>query len=118
MSICARWRQFCRHHEWVSDIFTLAGVGLLYLTVWGLLQGHGALLAWLWLDPALHLPLLILAVGADVMAILGLFCMGSGKCAADEGCFYTFKGRCNGLNAASAFKNWLVHMENVGKSHR
>ena len=118
MSICARWQDFCRNNEWVSDIFTVMGVGLLYLTVWGLLQGHSAVVGWLSVDPAMRLPAVILAAGIDVMAILGLFCLGSGKCAKDEGCFHTFKGRRNGVDATRAFRNWVLHMENVGKKHR
>lgn len=118
MSVCEQLKGFCQRHHWVSDIFSMLGVALLFATIWFLIFHQTELLKWVNQNVILHVPLLVAAIVVDVFMVFGLLCLGSPKCATDENCFRTFPGRRHGTTIGTAFNHWLSHMENVGKKHR
>lgn len=118
MSLCDGVKSYSERHEWVSDLFSVLGVGVLFATIWFLTTYYTELLSWLDHNMLLHLPLLVGATVVDVFLIFGLICLGSTRCE-EGGCFRTFRGRRHGgPSIGSIFSSWLHHMENVGKKHR
>jgi hypothetical protein len=119
MGICRQIRAYSSHHEWVGNIFSLLAVILFFATVWFSLQYYGRIAEWLATDVLPHTVLLVGGLVIDVFLILGLLAVGSARAdEEDQRCFATFRGRRGGGSPIDAFRNWLLHMENVGKKHR
>ncbi len=119
MAVCAQIKGYVRQHEWIADTFSLLGVGLLFGTIWVLIDYQYEVLTWAQQNVVLHIPAIMLALAADVALIFGCLCVGSTRCEGERGCFHSFKGRRHGgASLYGAFNNWIVHMENVGKKHR
>ena len=118
MSICGSIRTVTRRHEWVSDFFSVLAVIVLFASVGLGLHYQAAITGWVSRNVVLHTPLMVGAVTVDVLLVLGLLCLGSPRC--EQGsCFRTFRGRRHGgPGIGSALRNWVHHMEHVGKKHR
>ena len=119
MSVCNRIQAYIQRHELVADLFSLLGVALLLGTIWVIIDYQSLIFDWAQENVVLHVPILIAALGINLLLVFALICLGSGKCAEGEGsCFRTFKGRRHGTSLGSAFHSWLRHMEHVGRKHR
>jgi hypothetical protein len=94
-------------------------VVLIFASIWASLRYYQPLSAWMAENVLLHTALLIGALVADVMLILAFLAIGSSQAGEeDERCFATFRGRRGGGSPLDALRNWVHHMENVGKKHR
>lgn len=119
MSLCYRVKTYARAHEWIADTFSLLAVALLFGTVWAALEYYQAITVWISHNVVLHTPAVVGAIALDVFLIFGFICIGSARCPEGEGCFRTFRGRRHGSpGMGTALRNWIHHIENVGKSHR
>jgi len=119
MGICKKVRVYSSHHEWVGNSFSLIAVALLFGTVWATLQYYEDISGWLAIDALVHTSFLVAALAMDVLLILAMLALGSARAGEeDESCFTTFRGRRGGGSPIDAIRNWLLHMENVGKKHR
>jgi hypothetical protein len=119
MSFCSRVKTYARAHEWIADTFSLLAVALLFASVWAAMAFHPAILAWMGQNVILHTPAVVGLIALDVLLIFGFICVGSARCPEDQGCFRTFRGRRHGSpGLGTALRNWIHHIENVGKSHR
>jgi hypothetical protein len=121
MGICRSVRVYSSHHEWVGNVFSLIGVALLFGTVWATLQYYEEISDWLAIDAVVHTSLLVAALVVDVLLIFAMLAIGSTRAGEeDKNCFATFRGRRSGGGGSpiDAIRNWLLHMENVGKKHR
>lgn len=119
MGVCGSIRSYSRRHEWVGNVFSLLAVVLIFGTVWASLHFYQPLANWIGENIILHAALLGLALVVEVLLVLAFLSIGSTREGEeDESCFATFQGRRNGGSPISAFRNWLHHMEHVGKKHR
>jgi hypothetical protein len=119
MAVCKNIKSFSRHHERLADLFSLLALTLLFGSIWATLRYHQAVTLWLQDNWVLHSALLVAALVADVFLILAFLAIGSARFGAeDERCFGTFRGRRNGGSPIDAVRNWVLHMEHVGKRHR
>jgi len=119
MSVCSRVKDYSHNHEWVADLFSVLGVALLFASIWVAAKFQAEIFSWMAANVVLHAPAVVGAILADVLVIFGLLCVGTARCAEEGGCFSTFRGRRNGAGGiGAAFRNWVHHMENVGKTHR
>ncbi len=119
MSFCAHVKSYARHHEWVSDLFSALAVVLLFASIWVATQYQLPILSWIDRNAMLHAPALVGAVAIDAALIFGFLCVGSARCPEEGGCFRTFRGRRHGAGGVGTmFRNWIHHIERVGKSHR
>jgi hypothetical protein len=118
MSFCSSVKSFSQRHPWISDLFSLCGVAILFAGIWFAIAYSTEILLWVRENPLFHTPLLVAACGGLVAVLLGFLSLGSSG-DAEQGCFHTFRGRLHGgPSLGSVFHNWLQHMENVGKKHR
>jgi hypothetical protein len=120
MGMCRRIRSYSSHHEWVGNLFSLLAVVLMFGSIWATLQYYSELASWVSTRPLLHVPALVGALVAEVLLIITLLAIGSARAdeTPDKGCFATFQGRRSGGSPIAALRNWVLHMENVGKKHR
>ncbi len=120
MSVCKNLRSFTRRHEYIADFFSLLAVGLLFAAVWGILHYYALLSEWLKADILFHAPIAAIGGIGYIVLIFFLLALGSSRSTTDdERCFGTFKGRLHGApSLGSAFRNWIEHIEHVGKRHR
>jgi len=119
MGICKRVSTYSSHHEWVGNIFSLIAVALLFGTVWATLQYYEEISQWLAIDALVHTSALVAALVMDVLLIMAMLAVGSARAGEEpENCFATFRGRRGGGSPLDALRNWLLHMENVGRKHR
>lgn len=120
MSVYSNIRDFTHRHEWVGDLFSVLAVLLLFGTVWAVLEYNSLILVWIRQDVIIHVPLAALAIGVVIFVIIAFLSIGSASHGPeDRGSFHTFRGRRHGgASIYGAFRNWLHHMEHVGKKHR
>ncbi len=119
MGVCGKIRGYSRRHEWVGNVFSLLAVVMIFGTVWISLQYYMEIADWIGKNVVFHAALLVLGLAVEVVLILGFLAIGSSREGEeDESCFATFQGRRAGGSPISALRNWLLHMENVGKKHR
>ncbi len=119
MSVCAHVKSYARQHEWVSDLFSILAVALLFGSIWVATVYQPEILGWIGHNAVLHTPLVVAALIMDVGLIFACLCIGSARCPEDQGCFRTFRGRRHGAGGiGTLFRNWIHHIEQVGKSHR
>lgn len=122
MGVCARIKGFTRSHERVADLFSLLAVALLFASIWVAIEYQSTIIDWMKVNIVLHGPLVVLAAVVDMLLIFLLLNMGAlrfSEAEHDGGCFQTFRGRRHGgASLGTAFRNWVDHMEQVGKKHR
>lgn len=119
MTLCKDIQSFSRRHERIADFFSLLAVAGLFALIWASLTYHELILHWVRANPLLHGAMLIGGLVGAVALIMGLLAVGSSRFGEEgERCFGTFAGRRSGASPVAAFRNWLDHMENVGKRHR
>ena len=119
MTVCKDIKTFSRRHEHIADFFSLLAVVVLFASIWGALQYYQIVMHWVQKNLILHGPLLIAGLIANVFLILALLAVGSARFGEEgERCFGTFRGRRSGGSPIDVFRNWVLHMENVGKRHR
>lgn len=119
MTICKDIQGFSRRHERIADFFSLLAVTGLFGLVWASLTYYEPVMQWVRAHLLLHGALLIAGLVGSVALIMGLLAVGSSRFGEEnERCFGTFAGRRSGVSPISAFRNWVQHMENVGKRHR
>jgi hypothetical protein len=119
MGMCRSIRSFSGRHEWVGNAFSLLAVVLVFATIGASLHYYQPLAGWIAQSPVLHAVGVVAVLALDVLLILGLLAVGSARPGEeDERCFGTFRGRRGGGSPLDAVRNWLLHMENVGKKHR
>jgi len=119
MSVCTRVKSYAHQHEWVSDLFSVLAVVILFGSVWVAAAYQPEILGWIGRSTILHAPVFIGALVVDVGLIFACLCVGSARCPGEEGCFRTFRGRRHGAGGTGTlFRNWIHHIEQVGKSHR
>jgi hypothetical protein len=119
MSVCSRIKAYSHDHEWIADLFSVIGVGLLFASIWVATEYHVQIFAWMGHNVVLRTPAVVGVALVDVLMIFGLLCVGSARCSEEDGCFGTFRGRRHGAGGiGTAFRNWIHHIENVGKTHR
>lgn len=119
MAVCEEIKTFSRRHEHIADFFSLLAVAVLFAAIWATLQYYQLVMHWVQKNLVLHGPLLIAGLVATALLIVGLLAVGSARFGEDdERCFGTFRGRRGGGSPIDAFRNWITHMENVGKRHR
>jgi hypothetical protein len=119
MGICRKVRVYSSHHEWVGNLFSLLAVVLIFGTVWASLRFYRDIAVWTAENMVVHAAIMAGVLALDVLLILAFLSIGSARADAEnEKCFSTFKGRRNGGSPLSAVRNWLHHMEHVGKKHR
>jgi len=120
MSVCKNLKSFTRRHEYIADFFSLLAVGMLFGAVWGILQYYALLFEWMKTNILFHVAMVALGGIVYIALIFFFLALGSSRTTdEDEKCFGTFKGRLHGAPAlGSAFKNWIEHIEHVGKRHR
>ena len=97
-------------------------VVLLFASIWVAIDYQYRIIDWVQVNVPLHGSLLALAALADMLLIFLLLTMGAQRfygAETDGGCFQTFRGRRNGgASLGTAVRNWIGHMEQVGKKHR
>jgi hypothetical protein len=119
MAVCENLKTFSRHHERVADFFSLLAVAVLFASIWASLEYYQTVMHWVQQNILLHGPLLIAGLLANAGLILALLAVGSARFGEDdERCFGTFRGRRSGGSPVDAIRNWVLHIENVGKRHR
>ena len=123
MGVCSNIKRFTRSHERLADLSSLLAVALLFASIWIAIEYQGAIIDWVKLNILLHGSLLGAAFAVDLLLIILLLSLGALRFSSDEqedtGCFQTFRGRRHGgVSLGSAFRNWVDHMEHVGKKHR
>lgn len=120
MSLCSNVRQFSRKHEIIAGLSSLLAVALLFGAIGGVIYFQAVIFDWITDNPVIHMPLVVLAIVLLGFTVLGLLAVGSARFGEeDERCFGTFKGRRAGSGTPwDALRNWLHHMEHVGKKHR
>jgi hypothetical protein len=119
MALCNDLKSFSRRHEHVADFFSLLAVGVLFASIWASLEYYEVVMRWVTAHLLLHGAVLIAGLLGTVALILALLAAGSARFGEDnERCFGTFQGRRSGGSPISALRNWLLHIENVGKRHR
>ena len=122
MGVCKNIQRFTRSHERIADLFSLLAVVVLFASIWVAIEYQSWIVGWMRANVVLHGSLVMLVVAADMALIFLLLSMGALRFAeADDeaGCFQTFRGRRHGgASLVTAFRNWVDHMEQVGKKHR
>ena len=121
MAVCSKIKGVTRKHEWVSNLFSLMAVVMLFGTIWAGVEYQRPLLSWMSQNVILHGGSVIAAIVLDVFLIILFLNIGSSRFSEDPGanCFGTFRGRRRGgASLGSAFFSWLHHIENVNKKHR
>jgi len=119
MAVCKNLKTFSRTHEGIADFFSLLAVLLLFASIWATLEYHEPVLVWVAGNVLVRTPMLVLALGLNAFAILGLLAVGSARFGDEsERCFGTFRGRRGSHSGRGPISAWVHHMENVGKKHR
>lgn len=122
MGVCSNIKRFTRNHERLADLSSLMAVALLFGSIWVAIEFQGSIIDWVKPNILLNGALLALAVVADLLLIILLLSLGALRFSAEDEdgrCFQTFRGRRHGgASVGSAFRNWVHHMEHVGKKHR
>ncbi len=119
MTICKEIQTFSRRHERIADFFSLLSVACLFALIWASLTYYEPVMHWVREHLLLHGVLLIAGLVGSVALIMGLLAVGSSRFGEEnERCFGTFAGRRSGASPINAVRNWVQHMENVGKRHR
>ena len=121
MTVCAKLKNYSRHHERIADLFSLLAVVLLFGSIWIAIEYQPLAFEWIGQNAILHGSLVVAAIVVDVTLIFILLNLGSARFSeeSNDSCFHTFRGRRHGAGSlGSAFRNWIHHMEHVNKKHR
>lgn len=79
MAVCSKIKGVTRKHEWVSNLFSLMAVVMLFGTIWAGVEYQRPLLSWMSQNVILHGGSVIAAIVLDVFLIILFLNIGSSR---------------------------------------